>query len=248
MIKEALQYVVGLNRPEVLEIKDQMYSDKSLMRISHNPKAKILGMSTLTSLVDYITAEIDSMADKMIVQVISPLEVKLISMLDGERIREELVCVKGNVPDFEYGKYVPHENFIVALQAKFIADGDRELVLKYAGTAESGTVANYSDDGVSQKASIKKGVASSEIALVPNPVMLRPFRTFKEVEQPESSFVFRMRDSDHFGVECALFEADGGAWKDEAMRNIKAYLKDMLESFNAFDAAESVHYRFTVIS
>ena len=70
-------------------------------------------------------------------------------------------------------------------------------------------------------------------AIVPNPVILRPYRTFPEVEQPASSFIFRMKEND--GVCCALFEADGGAWKNEAMRNIKEYLKenlcDLLDQF-----------------
>ncbi|MEB9782308.1 hypothetical protein P4K16_30685, partial [Bacillus cereus] len=57
-----------------------------------------------------------------------------------------------------------------------------------------------------------------------NPVQLSPYRTFVEVEQPESKFVFRMRE----GARCGLFEADGGAWKLEAMNNIKEYLKEAL--------------------
>ncbi|EEM50051.1 hypothetical protein bthur0006_56890 [Bacillus thuringiensis serovar kurstaki str. T03a001] len=30
------------------------------------------------------------------------------------------------------------------------------------------------------------------------------------------------------GARCGLFEADGGAWKLEAMNNIKEYLKEAL--------------------
>ena len=84
-------------------------------------------------------------------------------------------------------------------------------------------IAQYGDDGVSQKATIKTGIASKGEVLVPNPVKLRPYRTFLEVEQPESAFVFRMRD-DNGRVECALFGADGGAWKNAAMKSIKEYL------------------------
>ena len=32
--------------------------------------------------------------------------------------------------------------------------------------------------------------------IVPNPVKLRPYRTFAEIEQPESSYVFRIKDGD----------------------------------------------------
>ena len=102
---------------------------------------------------------------------------------------------------------------------------DRELLMKFAGTVENGTLAQYGDDGITQKATIKTGIASKGDAVVPNPVILRPFRTFVEVEQPESAFVFRMREGGRGEIECAIFEADGGAWKNAAMKRIKEYLQ-----------------------
>ena len=46
-------------------------------------------------------------------------------------------------------------------------------------------------------------------------------RTFSEIEQPESNFVLRV-DRD---ANIALFEADGGAWKNAAVARIRDYLK-----------------------
>ena len=60
--------------------------------------------------------------------------------------------------------------------------------------------------------------------IVPNPVSLRPYRTFSEVEQPESNYVFRIKDSDK-GPAFKLVEADGGLWKNATMRKIKEYLE-----------------------
>lgn len=223
MIKSALQYIVGLNKPEITIINGQPYSDKDLKRIDYNPKAKCIDMTTLTSLIDYIKNSIDSMAERMIVHVVSPTNVRLYSKLDDNRIREYMVEVEAILPEQSFGRYVDHETFLIALQSKFISNPDRELLLKFAGTVENGTIAQYGDDGVSQKATIKTGIASKGEVLVPNPVKLRPYRTFLEVEQPESAFVFRMRD-DNGRVECALFGADGGAWKNAAMKSIKEYL------------------------
>lgn len=59
------------------------------------------------------------------------------------------------------------------------------------------------DDGVSQVATARSGVASVGKVVVPNPISLRPYRTFLEVEQQESDFVFRM----HEGPKLALFGA-----------------------------------------
>lgn len=239
MIKEALAYVVGLKKPEIMDINGETYSDKPLNRIAHNPKASKIEMTTLTSLVEYIKARIDVMDDKMIIHVVSPTIVQLYSQLDFDREREHIVTVNAQLPDFTYGRYMGHESFIIALQSKFIGNDDRELLLKFAGTVENGTVAQYGDDGITQKATIKTGIASKGDAVVPNPVKLRPYRTFIEVEQPESSFIFRMRQDERSGVECAIFEADGGAWKNTAMKKIKEYLQ--------FELAE-MSQQFTVIS
>lgn len=239
MIKEALEYVVGLSSPELVETEDGLWSDRKLSRVSYNPKAEAVKMSTLTSLADYIRSGVDGITERMIVHVVSPLEVRLFSQLDSDRLRETLVIVRGQVPDFRYGSYMGHEEFLIAMQSKFQQGNDRDLLLRFAGTVENGTVSNYGDDGVTQKATIKKGVASKEQCIVPNPVHLQPFRTFVEVDQPESAFVFRMRDDGRDGVQCAIFEADGGAWKNEAMENIRAYLQDELAEFGDM---------FTVIS
>lgn len=234
MIREALQYIVGLSDANVKEIGGQTYSDKELHRISHNPKAAKITMSTLTSLVEYLKSGADPMAEKMFVHIQGPTEVRLVSQLDGERIRETLVNVECDVPDFHYGCYMDHEEFLIALQAKFMPGDDRDLILKFAGTVENGTIAQYGDDGITQKATVKTGIASKGDAIVPNPVKLRPYRTFMEVEQPESAFVFRMKESDRGGIMCAIFEADGGAWRNAAMRNIKEYLKYELEGYGQY--------------
>ncbi len=233
MIKDALKYIVGLGEAKVQDIKlpdgtMQTYSDKPLNRLSkHIPRASEIGMRTLTGLVDYINSNVDTMAPKMIVQVVSPEEVKLFSMLDEERIREELVTVKAQIPCFNYDRFIDHETFCINVQSKFIDDPntDKALILKFAGTVEQGSVAEYGDDGVTQKATVRTGIASKGDAIVPNPVKLTPFRTFIEVEQPVSEFIFRMKQERLDGISCAIFEADGGAWKNEAMKNIKHYLE-----------------------
>ena len=232
MIKEALEYIVGLKTPVITEIDGNTYSDKPLNRISYVPYAKTIGMKTLTSLVEYIKANIDSMSERMIVHVISPTEVHLYSSLDADRKREYLVEVNAELPDFRFGSFIDHENFVIALQSKFVPNEDRNLVLKFAGMVEDGTVAEYGDDGVTQKATIKTGVASKADAVVPNPVNLIPYRTFLEVQQPASDFIFRMKSS--CGVQCAIFEADGGAWKNEAMSRIKNYLALELSEYPQF--------------
>ena len=234
MIKKALEYIIGLGEAKVQEINGQMYADKHLDRVSFNPKADAVRMHTLTSLVDYIKANIDTMGEKMILHVVSPTNVRLYSSLDAEREREYMVDAVANLPSIDFDRFVDHESFCIGLQSKFVQDPETDvaLVLKFAGTVEDGTVAQYGDDGMTQKATIKTGIASKADAKVPNPVKLRPYRTFHEVEQPASDFIFRMKSER--GISCALFEADGGAWENAAMANIKTYLEFELADVEGF--------------
>ena len=95
-----------------------------------------------------------------------------------------------------------------------------------AGNIERKNEQTYSDDGCTQVATMTVGVAAKADAIVPNPVLLRPYRTFQEVEQPVSQFVFRI--GDRGTPEFKLVEAEGGIWKTEAVRKIKDYLELVL--------------------
>lgn len=232
MLKNFAEYLVKLAKPDLNMIGDEMYSDKPLHRISYNPKAEKISMTTLTSLLDYIRSKVDVMQGKMIIHIQSPTRVSLYSALDEERQREYVVEVNAQLPSFPFDRFINHENFCINLQSKFIDTPNRALLLKFAGTVEAGTVAEYGDDGITQKATIKTGIAAKSDAIVPSPVALKPFRTFLEVEQPESEFIFRMQGER--AIECALFEADGGAWKVAAMEAIRAYLSERLEDFDNY--------------
>ena len=234
IIKEALEYVVNMHQPKIIEHAGWSFAtDKDVERMDMCLRANSLTMSTLSGLVGYIKSNTDKMAEKMIVHVVSPTEVHLLSMLNDDRKRECLVKVVADIPEFQYGRFMDAESFLISIRSKFIQNEGAENLLKFAGTVEVGTLAKYGDDGISQKATIKKGISGREDALVPNPVKLRPFRTFTEVEQPESEFVFRMKDFDG-SITCALFEADGGAWKRAAMKNIMEHLQYELANLDQF--------------
>ena len=79
-----------------------------------------------------------------------------------------------------------------------------------------------------------KGVGDTA-AMDRSRIPLRPYRTFTEVEQPESEFILRLDDEGRVGI----IEADGGAWKMTAKANIAAYFETTL--------AEEVHSGSVVV-
>ena len=66
----------------------------------------------------------------------------------------------------------------------------------------------------------KQGVSLKSAESIRNIVSLKPFRTFREVPQPESQFLLRVDDKGSIG----LLEADGGVWRMEAKAEIAKLL------------------------
>ncbi len=230
-LKELVEYCNELAKPNIIDMSSGDYSDKKLYRVDEELRAETLNVSTLSSLIGFVKADIDRPSEKIIIQIVSPTEVRLISTLDGDRKREVTVCATADIPSFPFGKYISTEAFTIGLQSKFLDVDNRSVLLKFAGTVKSETISQYGDDGVTQRATIKSGVASVVDTIVPSPAKLKPYRTFTEVEQPSSEFIFRMKEDKYEGIQCALFEADGGAWKREAMKNIHNHLEFELSDF-----------------
>lgn len=231
MIREALQFITGLKEasmtPHVVEIDGKTYCNKELIRYDSRPMAEPIKASTLTALSEYIWSKNEEMNESMILHIVSPTKVKFYSGLDKERKREELFISAADVPSYRFDEWYGQERFLIEIQADFEMKGDLSTILKVAGNVEAKTTANYGDDGVSQKTTIKQGIATKMDVIVPNPVTLFPYRTFLEVNQPQSQFVFRIRDND--GVPYfKLVEAEGGIWKNQAMQNIRDYLEEVL--------------------
>lgn len=227
-IKEAIAYITGLavkaEKPETIEINGRTYCTKDLRRYDAADKAEPIKATTLTSLVDYIKESREELRDRMIIQVVSATKVLLYSGLLAERDRETLFEVNALLPQFEYGREYDQESFLVAMQSCFQKTDDREAVTIMASNIVNTQQGTFSDDGVSQQAIIKTGVTTKDAAFVPNPVSLIPYRTFLEVPQPASDFVFRISEGRGGAPAFKLVAADGGLWKSQAVDNVKNYL------------------------
>lgn len=232
-IKDAIKYLVNLGeeaaKPEVIEIAGKTYCTKSMTRYGKEEMAAPLTACSLNSLLDYLHSNTNELHDRMIIHIEGPTHVRLISGLTKERNRECLFEVKTNPNGFSFDHYYDQENFIINMQTAFEQTDETALILTVAGNVENKTVANYGDDGTSQKATISKGIAGKEDVIVPNPVSLRPYRTFLEVEQPESKFIFRIREDGNGAPEFKLVGADGGMWKYTAVNRIKRYIEVSLD-------------------
>lgn len=244
MLKEAMQYFLHKADVKVLEVEGREYSTEPLHPV-REPRIEGFETSTLTSIIDYITQNPDKLDVETIIHIKSPTEVVLKTERHGKfEQRETLIIAEALIPELDFGKWMSAEQFIIELQAKFaefvmenedgslvVTFGDRAALLKCVGNVRSDVVRTHGDDGISQKVEVKQGITMVGEAIVPNPVTLAPFRTFPEIDQVESEFIFRMREG-RDGIEMALFEADGGAWQQETIQRIKNYFIKKLEGEN----------------
>lgn len=227
--QKALEYLVGLGKVQVMEIDGQKYSPVGLNHVKV-PKVEGIKVNSLTGLVDYLKSKFDDNAfEGTMVHVASESQVKLVSNIMDDSGRETYMVADAFSPNFNFGSFYGVESFIIAMQSCFVPNEDSGKILKVVGNIKEEAVKQTSDDGISQAVMAKSGIATVEMVFVPNPVILAPYRTFVEIEQPESKFVFRMKQGQNgSGPQCALFEADGGAWRLEAMKEIKEFLDSEL--------------------
>lgn len=205
------------------------------------PRPEPLVIHTLTGLVDYVAANRDKLdLGAHMVHIVNHGRVDLISVLGGPFAkRSRVACAEFNTliggDAFAFGRFMKAEDFVISLQALFVDSGDRQGVLAAAGNMREEAVKQTLDDGVTQQVLAQNGVHLGKPMQVPNPVQLRPFRTFREVEQPESKFAFRVKGGGPGELPtCALFEADGGAWRLSAIENISNFLGAQFAAVEGF--------------
>lgn len=231
-IKEALAYAVELdNQKEIIhEVEGRTYYNSEnarLVELNRPAYADTLVVNTLTGLVDYLKSKFDEEIvdepEELLINIESPEKVVIYSQLNSDRKRESIIQAVASLDKFPYGHFQDSERFIINLQSLFMREGDADAVLKCASAIRIEGGGDLNDNGISQTATIRQGATAAK-AEVPSPADLRPYRTFLEVEQPTSPFIFRVNKNG----ECALFEADGGMWKVFAMQSIKEYLSKEL--------------------
>jgi hypothetical protein len=230
---------IALAKPEKFDLfrRKALVDPKGAVHFENDPNLPVparIDVTTLTAVVDYFKAFPNATGkpeQPPIVVVKGPAEVEILTPDVGEQ-RQPFVWLRSAVSYEEkrFGKMLDLESFIVFLQTGF--DGDSEVLkaLDYCGSLKSGVMSEIEDDGFSQKVTTKVGVTRQGQIAWTNPIMLCPWRTFPEIDQPASPFILRLNhDSDEpTDVYAALFEADGGSWKRDAIAAIGVWLRAKL--------------------
>ncbi len=235
MIKEAIEKILSLAPADIREIGAEQYSNQPLELIKPPEfyQPDILALSSLQGIVTYIEEDKDSLKKEDLSLVVnSPSSVSLCGIVNPLNRNQRFCYAEAKLmgENYPFAPATSHnsywfdlETFIISLQSMFIESETINIIVGHLAKMANEIIVGNTDDGLSQSIQVKDGLTTLAEVKIENPVTLQPYRTFREVDQPESNCILRLRKRQ--GIECALFVSDGDAWKLEAVKNIKEWLE-----------------------
>lgn len=228
MLRDFASFLVGLGQDKTIvtkEINGDTYTAESLNRIPpHVDRPSSITVNGLDSIAKLVRNELDMTENYPVyIRVVGPRDVEVFTSLDSYMVRDYLYSAKCDAPFFK-GGWLDHEEAIIKLRSAFIPNEGTDYLLDLLSRICKEDNVSSDDNGVSQTVTARQGISLKHFEPVRSRIPLRPYRTFTEVEQPESEFILRLDDEGRVG----LIEADGGAWCMKAKDNIAAYFVEAL--------------------
>lgn len=225
MLKEFAQYLVSLKDNKTYDIHGDTYSDRELVRVApHIDRPARISVSSLDSIVQLVCHELDMFTNlPVFIRAEDARAVSVFTTYDDVMARDNLYRAECDVTGFRDG-FREYEAAIIELRSRFAPGPGVDYLLDLLSRISKDNGVTTSDNGVSQTVEARQGVSLKTMVAVKPRVALRPYRTFLEIEQPESEFLLRLDDNGNVG----LFEADGGMWRQTAKASILAYFEARL--------------------
>jgi hypothetical protein len=229
MIKQALEYLVSLRRPDIEKIPhctERLFVTQT-GKYLFSPEPTTIIVSTLEGVVkaaSYFDALVPNHmfivfngVDEVLVKVNHDLYAKSYTMIHAV----------AKTTRFRFDQYMNVEDFIIASLAGFEPTEDLKKMLSYVGNMTDLAEQSYKEDGVSQAITIKRSVVKASNERIENPLLLAPYRTFPEIEQERSQFILRVKKDEKSGaLMCALFNRDDSVWERNCLQRLKVWIKE----------------------
>ena len=234
---ETIEEILEISRPEVLTFMDALgrpapFAHKQMYEVKAAPPAlmPVVSVTTLAGFKDLITANLEheDIQGDWLIHVHDEHTVSLTRRnSDTYGRRPSLIHAQPvEFAKFRFGQWMNQEEFVISVASLFAETEDKAYVLKLASTITREALMVNEDDGFSQKATAKVGLRTKETVTLKPRVALAPYRTFPELDQPVSEFVFRAKNNEgDVPPMLMLVEADGGHWKIDAIAKIKAAME-----------------------
>lgn len=238
MLKEVVAHIQKTAQPLIQQIGGSTFAinwdgnAREILPSIYHPDT--LPLHSLEALVKMMQTEAANAGKPLYITIPNHLTVRCFGQPDANAryFRQVYYEAKAtDVPGFQDG-FRKFEKAIIELRSRFAPGEGVDYLLDLLSriSKENGVTTN--DNGVSQTVEARQGIALKATVPVKPRVPLRPFRTFREVEQPESEFLVRLDEEGNIG----LFEADGGMWKLAARQTVKTFLEAELADLIASGA------------
>lgn len=211
-------------------VDDNEYFDRSLVLPPSEPLAKPIQISTLTGFTDYILNDIDEAAADFHIEIVSPTRVALRDQVEGRHRQRQTAIIADcseMLTQFPCDRYLSTDEAVIKLMTAFKGEGDLAALLSHVGTLSLESSLEVDDDGTTQKTVNTVGIRKKAEGKLENPITLTPYRTFAEIEQPSSPYVYRLKRGRE-EIQFALFESGDQTWQLEAIALIKEQLQQLL--------------------
>lgn len=222
---------------KTIEVNGRTFARETFKPVYHDPRPSEIEANTLTGLVDYLRANREGVnpADCMVI-VRNHLRVELVEKFGGESKSRTTFFVSEldqHLPTFPFDSFLSVEDFIIKARALMVPSESLDAVVALVSKVTEQNQIIALDDGISQEVQVKKGVSGSMTVgeTTKGVYALRPFRTFRECEQPESSFILRLKAVSEGLPRAALFDAEGGLWRLQAIAGVKEFLIDQFSAY-----------------
>lgn len=242
MLKEFIEHIQNTTQPLIWNLDPEIDSG-STFAITGDGKAvelrpaidhpDTIDLHSLDALVKLVRTEASKAASPLYITIPDHLTVRCFGQPDADARFFRQVYYRAHaidVPGWDDKVQMGFEEAQIALRTRFQETPDTVYAMKLLSDISCGAKVVYNDNGIATTVTTQKGVALQSNEQIRPIITLKPYRTFQEVEQPESIFLIRVNER---GI--SFTEADGGMWKLRARETIKAFLENALEAEIAAD-------------
>ena len=230
MLKDFIEHIQNTARPIIREIGSATFAvtatgqaNEIRPTIDHRDT---LPLHSLDALVKLVRTEASKAQAPLYITIPDHLTVRCFGQpqTDARLFRQFYYEAHAtDVPGWGEKMQLGFEDAQIAMRTRFQETADTIYALKLLSDICCGAKVIYNDNGIATTVTTQKGVALQSNEQIRPIITLKPYRTFQEVEQPESIFLIRVNER---GI--TFTEADGGMWKLKARQTVKAFLEEQL--------------------
>lgn len=232
MLKEFIEHIQNTTQPQIRVVEGATFAitadgvAKEILPTIFHPDP--LPLNSLDAMVKLVRTEASNMDTPLYITIPDHMTVRCFGQPDvaARYFRQVYYEARAtDVPGWNEKVTLGFEEAQIALRTRFQETQDTLYAMKLVSDISLGAKVIFNDNGIATTITTQKGVALQTNEQIRPLVKLRPYRTFQEVEQPESIFLIRISER---GI--AFIEADGGMWKLKAREVVKAHLEDKLSA------------------